>query len=128
MNVKQIKFNVDMPSKIHRLESSKALISVPQGPKELMWSLGKGPCGRYVEGLEVTITLSAVTIRQVSYKADPHAILRDWHAASLTGDSAKRFDIGQAAEENSKSREIKTFTYKLEDVRGRIEALEVGWS
>ena len=114
MNVKQIRF--------------KASTSPERPPEELNWSTGKGPCGRFVEGLEVNITLSAVTIRQVSYKADPHAILRDWHAASLTGDSAKRFDIGQAAEENSKSREIKTFTYKLEDVRGRIEALEVGWS
>lgn len=112
MNVKQIKFNVP--------DRNPALTTT------LNWSTGKGPCGRFVEGLEVNITLSAVTIRQVSYKADPHAILRDWHAASLTGDSARLFDIGQASEENSKSREIKAFIYKLEDIRGRIEAIEVG--
>lgn len=103
MNVKQIRF--------------KASTSPERPPEELNWSTGKGPCGRFVEGLEVAITLSTVTIRQVSYKADPIALLQEWSAAAMGGDSAKRFDIGQAAEENSKSREIKTFTYKLEDVR-----------
>ena len=126
MNVKQIKFNVDMPSKIHRLESSKALISVPQGPKELMWSLGKGLCGRYVEGLEVTISLATLTIKQVSYEHDSGALMDRWRRIDRRSGPEEYADVQKAYEENSKSREIKTFTYKLEDVRGRIEALEVG--
>lgn len=114
MHVKQIRF--------------KASTSPERPPKELNWSTGKGPCGRYVADLKVNITLSAVTIRQDSYTDDPHALLREWSKAAQEGDMEKRGLLARASEENSKSREIKTFTYKLEDVRGRIEALEVGWS
>ena len=112
MHVKQIKFNVPDRN--------------PARTTTLNWSTGKGPCGRYVEVLEVTITLAAVTIRQVSYEHDPGVIMARWHkiATADQKDQAEYAKVQKAYEENQSSREIKSFIYKLEDIRGRIEAIE----
>lgn len=114
MRVKHIKFNVVAP----KIASTK----------ELNWSLGMGPCGRWVESLEVDITLAVVTIKQTSYAKDGRAMLKE--LVDGMGDEVKRVNGGfhwvTSGEiiENSKTKEIKTFIYKLEDVRGRIEAIE----
>lgn len=126
MNVKLIKFKVSMPPKVVPVVGARGFLTVPQGCKDLVWQLGKGPCGRYVEGLEVTITLAAVTIRQVSYLKDAADSLRKWKVAIETGDTEGSYRHRMAIEENAASREVKSFVYKLEDIHGRIEAIEVG--
>lgn len=128
MNVKHIKFKVAMPPKVVPVAGVRGFLTVPQGCKDLVWQLGKGPCGRYVEGLEVTITLAAVTIRQVSYKHDPGVIMARWHKIATTDqkDPEEYAKVQKAYEGNQSSREIKSFVYKLEDIHGRIEAIEAG--
>lgn len=126
MNVKHIKFKVAMPPKVVPVIGARGFLTVPQGCKDLVWKLGKGPCGRYVEGLEVTITLAAVTIRQVSYKHDPGVIMDRWRKLSDQPNPTYYHDVQQAYEANAATREIKSFVYKLEDIHGRIEAIEVG--
>lgn len=68
--------------------------------KEVVFSLGLGPCGRVVTKLDYEILGDLMVIRQTSFPVDTSK-------------------LHQAYGVNS---EIKQFTYKMSDVHGRIEA------
>lgn len=126
MRVKHIKFKVNKPGGVLRFEG-QALLRKPDTLQELNWSLGMGPCGRWVESLEVDITLAVVTIKQTSYAGDLEALQRA-AIARMKPEERKGLWILMCPEVDAMrlTEEIKTFIYKLEDVRGRIEAIEQG--
>lgn len=97
--------------------------------RKLEWGLGVGPCGRFVDDLQVSITLTVLRIRQVSLKDDP-TVLYDKYLKTL-----EKFDKGKAkakAVEDARShwaaakkdRKVESFIYKIEDVLGRIQFTE----
>jgi hypothetical protein len=93
-NYKEISFNAVVPGK--------------EGLVKTTFGTGWGPCGRWVKSLEVSISLAAVEIRQESYARET------WEA-----------DPGASVPMvNGATREIKHFVYKLEDIAGRITAIE----
>lgn len=114
MRVKHIKFNVVAP----KIASTK----------ELNWSLGMGPCGRWVESLKVDITLAVVTVTQTSFTEDPTPHYVKWMSLCTVNRTARESEVLKEAHKSYYdvygTKEIKTFIYKLEDVRGRIEAIE----
>lgn len=129
MRVKHIKFKVNKPGEVLTFKGSEPWRK-PDTLQELNWSLGMGPCGRWVESLEVDITLAVVTIKQTSYEEDHSTLVRsatdhliETKGAWLQGPGP---EFAEKLQRNVKTQEIKTFIYKLEDVRGRIEAIERG--
>lgn len=129
MRVKHIKFKVNKPGGVLTFRGSEPWRR-PDTLQELNWSLGLGPCGRWVESLDVDITLAVVTIKQTSYAEDHTVLMKAAMAHIIENKGAWQLGPGpEYAEElqrNVKTQEIKTFIYKLEDVRGRIEAIEQG--
>lgn len=125
MRVKHIKFKVNKPGEVLRFEG-QAPLRKPDTLQELNWSLGLGPCGRWVESLEVDITLAVVTIKQTSYPESPLALYEIWMSTPLKVETHRdRYVAARDKYHACKAQaEIKTFIYKLEDVRGRIEAIE----
>lgn len=68
MNLKEISF------KVHRPVAG----SISMMASEVVFKLGLGPCGRFVESLESTIDYHGVTITQVSYPEDITAIRAEY--------------------------------------------------
>lgn len=126
MRVKHIKFKVNKPGEVLLFNGHDPLRK-PDTLQELNWSLGLGPCGRWVESLEVDITLAVVTIKQTSYERD-YSLAEKAAIARMEPAQHKGLWVLMCPEleELRRTKEIKTFIYKLEDVRGRIEAIEQG--
>lgn len=120
MNVKEIKFGFN-----------------DQGTERFhTFALGLGPCGRWVTDLKVEISLAALTITQTSYTEDMAAIQRrairelraahrDWEPPYPDA-AARRLVQAQTVCERLQKEpgEVKVFVYRLEDIRGRIVALQ----
>lgn len=119
MRVKHVKFKVNKPGEVLRFQSE--VLQKPDTTLELNWSLGMGPCGRWVESLVVDITLAVVTIKQTSYVED-HTALTMAATAHLIETEGQWLqgpgpEFAEKLQRNVKTQEIKTFIYKLEDVR-----------
>lgn len=78
--------------------------------KEVTFTLGMGPCGRFVTELDWRFDQHYLVIEQTSYPEAPKAASKEWF------DWLKDPDVT--------NREIKTFVYKMSDVHGRITATE----
>lgn len=119
------------------------------------YSLGLGPCGRWVSSLVVEISLASLTIKQESFTEDRDGAQRvAWaeymtlQAGLLKARGSHQLDgvgwdnvqymtptLGAWKERNTRNAaererigalrgETKVFVYKLEDIRGRITALQ----
>lgn len=119
------------------------------------FSIGLGPCGRWVTQLTVEISLAALTIRQTSYSEDVNRaraaaarlhhqyVTEEAQAMGYRGydacgwDNVQHFIPSRAVwlkhyhdltkemrRLNELRGEDKVFVYKLEDIRGRITAIQ----
>ncbi|NBF03791.1 hypothetical protein GV819_15970 [Pseudomonas sp. Fl5BN2] len=111
MNLKEIKFYAQHPTK--------------EGLIETVFRLGQGPCKRWVERLSVEITLAALTIVQESHEEDYSALENDYYKRLRAGalDTEVRA-MNEHLHRLRATRETKRFVYKLEEIHGRITAIE----
>ncbi|ADV35665.1 hypothetical protein phiIBB-PF7Ap05 [Pseudomonas phage phiIBB-PF7A] len=131
MNLHSIKFAVEVEARLLNPDHSHA--ADVKGHKVLDWKLGLGPCGRWVDQLTAEIDMATLRIRQTSYSSDPtkelervqRGLYKDDGALEPFGPNKRdRMAALEARQRLIKDRKIETFIYKLEDVRGRIKAVE----
>ena len=124
MNLHSIKFAIEIDA---RLLSPDHRHSVDiKGHKVLDWSTGMGPCGRWVNRLSAEIDMETIRITQESYSRDRSKDLEKVMISTLTS-SPYRTNVAEVVKlsrELSDDCRVETFIYKLEDVRGRIKAVE----
>lgn len=139
--VKEIRFKVMVDNVL--IDATHQTRIAVSGHKEHVWTLGKGPCGKNVTGLRYELTLAALTIIQTTGHADLHFLEARAIAAmqrhNLTIDQygaplESREAINKARQEVERLRtevevaraeaETKRFIYRLEDIVGRIVAIE----
>lgn len=96
------------------------------GARLHVWSLGMGPCGREVAALSYEISLSTLTIRQVSYpegfaKAQ-EACLAQLKEGTPPHKGNPAFWVTYEAFKKEVRKEL--FMYPLDTIVGRIAAVE----
>lgn len=124
MNLHSIKFAVEVDARL--LNPDHSLAANIKGHKVLDWGLGKGPCGRWVAKLSAEIDMATIRVTQESYSRDRSADLDRVDIATYSLYRKNLSEIMELQMELRADRKIETFVYKLEDVRGRIKALQKG--
>lgn len=124
--IKEVSFKVTQDAVLVNPENGTR--TAVTGHKVHSWALGLGPCGREVAELSYEITLAGLTIRQVSF---PKGYLEVYDRAMQAMRHSRLTNPQEGDSEalkkywglNGQSK-AERFTYKLEDIVGRIRALE----
>lgn len=145
-SVSRIRFFADIPRVIEGTCGSPGKVTVT--PERCEYVLGLGPCGRVVTELCYSIDSSYLTVTQTSYPQDApedvteelFALTRKIHRVWV---GAERVDPGVDGEQweavqkdraeglrallaaREKLKEIKQFTYKVQEITGRIETTHI---
>lgn len=145
-SVSRIRFFADIPRVIEGAFGSPGKVTVT--PERCEYVLGLGPCGRVVTELRYSIDSSYLTVTQTSYPQDaPEDVeeelislmkrLHDVRSGFLSvdpGDSREswvsvqkdRIDgLRAILRAREKLKEIKQFTYKVQEITGRIETTHI---
>lgn len=130
MNLHSIKFAVEVDARLLNPDHSHAVDI--KGHKVLDWGLGKGPCGRWVGKLYAEIDMATVRVTQESYssdRSDDIALVDSWGGLGHFSPKQRISHMGAMIDiqrQLHEDRKVETFIYKLEDVRGRIKAVQKG--
>lgn len=122
--IKEIRFKVLHSSAL--IDPDRQTHIAVTGQKEHVWVTGLGPCGREVVELSYSVTLAALTIRQVSHpKGFSELSERAMELVQHTTKGPKLVDELVAKHYALlDDRKVEQFVYKLEDIVGRIRAIE----
>ena len=124
MNLHSIKFAIEVDARL--IDPDRGHVAAVTGHKVLDWYTGFGPCGRWVHRLSAEIDMATIRITQESYSRDrskdlEKVIISTLSVAPYRTTMAETIKLSHDLQEDCK---IETFIYKLEDVRGRIKAVE----
>lgn len=123
MNLHSIKFAIEVDARLLSPDHSHSVDI--KGHKVLDWSTGMGPCGRWVGKLSAEIDMATIRVTQESYTRDRSEDLEKVRMSSLSvGLPLTVGEIIKLSRELQEDSKVETFIYKLEDVRGRIKAVE----
>ncbi|UKL14721.1 hypothetical protein [Pseudomonas phage Pf17397_F_PD1] len=124
MNLHSIKFAIEVDARL--IDPDRGHVASVTGHKVLDWSTGLGPCGRWVHRLNAEIDMATIRITQESYSRDRSKDLEKVIISTLAA-SPYRTTMAEVVRLNRELADdckVETFIYKLEDVRGRIKAVE----
>jgi hypothetical protein len=120
MNLHSIKFAIEVDARL--IDPDRGHVASVTGHKVLDWHTGWGPCGRWVYKLTAEIDMATVRITQESYSKDRQQDIYQTHSLGMVGHTTA--SIIKLSNDLRDDRKIETFVYKLEDVRGRIKAVQ----
>lgn len=128
MELHSIKFAIEVDARL--IDPDRGHVAAVTGHKVLDWSTGMGPCGRWVGRLQAEIDMATVRVTQTSYSTDRSKELTELLELDRMATHGRPsnlghlYDLYDLSSELSADCKIETFIYKLEDVRGRIKAVE----
>lgn len=132
--ISDIKFTVENPPHLRHVDQN-VTVKHKGGLEMVHFKLGMGPCGRHVTDLETRIDTSTIRIKQASVPPEVAELYDQVEAirarlhGSIRGGRMYRnatVDLLAVLEKIPKDAvKVETFTYQLEDVRGRIKAVHV---